>query len=70
MRRDIAEAMMHHALAQGPDLNRLSELSEQLEGEERRRVRKVIGEIMAANAVLVLEISREHPDLNPDRGSH
>jgi 3-methyladenine DNA glycosylase AlkD len=69
MQREIAEAMMHHALAQGPDMNRLCELSEQLEGDERTRVRKLIGEILAANATLVLEISREHPDLDPDRGA-
>ena len=68
MRREIAEAMMRHALAQGPDMNQLSQLSEQLEGEERTHVRKLIGEIMAANAHLVLTISREHPDLDPDRG--
>lgn len=68
MQHEIAEAMMHHALTQAVHLNGLSELSEHLEGEERRRVRKMIGEIMAANAVLILEISRKHPDLDPDRG--
>jgi hypothetical protein len=69
MQHEIAKAMMHHALAQGPDMNRLCELSEQLAGEERTRVRRLIGDILAANANLVLEISREHPDLDPDRGS-
>ena len=67
MRRDLAEAMMRSALALGPEMNQLSALSEQLEGEERRRIRMRIGDMMGGSAGIVLSISREYPDLDPDR---
>jgi hypothetical protein len=69
MRRDLAEQLMAHLHAIEAPTNALSTLSEQLEGEERTRVRRSIGQIMATAAVVQLEITKQYPDLDPDQPS-
>jgi len=67
MRRDIAEQMLAHLRELGTPFNGLSALSDQLESDERTRVRRSIGQIMATAAALQLQIAQQYPDLDPDK---
>jgi len=67
MRRDLAEQMMAHLCELRTPFSSMSALSDQLESEERTRVRRSIGQIMATAAALQLQIAQQYPDLDPDK---
>ena len=66
MLRDIAEQMMAHLRELEAPMNNLSAESQNLEGDERTRVRRSIGQIIATVGSLRLEIAKHHPELDPD----
>ena len=67
MRRDLAEQMMAHLRELKAPVNNLSTMSEQLESDERTRVRRSIGQIVATIGSLQLEIAKQYPELDPDK---
>ena len=69
MRRDLAEQMMAHLRELEAPMNNLSAASEQLEGDERTRVRRSVGQVIATVGALKLDIAKQYPDLDPDKVS-
>jgi len=67
MRRDIAEQMMAHLRELDAPMSNLSAASQNLEGDERTRLRRSIGQIIATVGSLRLEIAKQHPELDLDK---
>jgi hypothetical protein len=67
MRRDLAEQMITHLRELEAPMNRLSAASEQLEGDERTRVRRSVAQVIATVGALKLDIAKQYPDLASDK---